>query len=191
MTEMLNRNWADELNGKTSEEAYDIFLTHYNNAVEQCVPKSNMTINNKYTKPVWMKNATLKTIKKKHHALVRFLNTKQEEDETKYKELRNQVTHKVREDRIEYESKVAAETKENINAFWKYANSHRKTRTPIPNLKLYNGTFASTDEQKAEALNRQFASVFTNEDMDHLPEPENLEVHTPLDTKLITDDGTK
>jgi hypothetical protein len=58
----------------------------------------------------------------------------------------------------------------------------------MPNLRLYNGTFASTDEQKAEALNRQFASVFTNEDMDHLPEPANLEVHTPLETILITDD---
>ena len=83
----------------------------------------------------------------------------------------------MRADRKDYEERLANEIKENVNAFWKYVNNTKKTRSTLPNLKQSNGTFTSSDEQKAEALNNQFASVFTMEDLNNMPNKESLNIH--------------
>ena len=191
MRTMLNKEWRTELEGKSPEDAYTTFLTHYNQAVEECVPKSFTTVSNKYIKPVWMKSATLKLIKKKHHCHIRLLNTKAEVDKENYKVIRNQVTHKVKEDRTNFESRLAREVKENTKAFWRYVNSAKKTRSSIPNLKRTDGIFTSSDQQKADALNQQFASVFTTEDLSNLPQAEPLDLQHLLENIDITEDKVK
>ena len=149
MKQMLQVDWEAELQGKTAEEAYNTFLTRYNTAVEECVPKSTTTVSNKYVKPIWMKSDTLKLIKKKHNSHTRYLNTKQPTDYDNYKVIRNKVTHQVKEDRKNFEERLAREVKENARVFWKYVNSAKKTRSSIPNLRRTDGTFSSSDQQKA------------------------------------------
>ena len=92
MRQMLNIDWKSEIQDKSPEEAYNIFLNKYNQAVEECVPKSSTKTSNKYEKPIWMKSETLKLIKKKHNSLTRYLNTNQQQDYDRYKEIRNKVT---------------------------------------------------------------------------------------------------
>ena len=148
-------------------------------------------VDNKYTKPIWMKAETLKLIKKKHHAHIRLLNTKTRSDKDAYKLLRNQVTHKLSEDRLNFEVKLAKEVKENTKAFWRYVNSTKKTRTPIPDLKRKDGTFTSSDQQKADALNEQFASVFTMEDQENFPQAEELNLQHLLEEINVTETQVK
>ena len=188
---MLNKDWELELTNKTPNEAYNKFLMYYNKAVEECVPTSYTTTSNKYIKPLWMRGNTLKQIKKKHHLLIKYLNTKRKEDNKIYKETRNDVTHKLRRDRQEYEKKLSEEVKQNVNAFWKYANSMRKTRTTIPDLKRKDGSLTKTDKEKAETLNQQFTSVFTKEDVDNIPEMEDKQLIDSLDSIMVTEDMVK
>ena len=53
--------------------------------------------------------------------------------------------------------------------FWKYVKSLCEDRTGIAPLK-FNSMTVSSSEDKAEVLNNQFYSVFTDEDISHIPE---------------------
>ena len=191
MRQMLNIDWKSEIQDKSPEEAYNIFLNKYNQAVEECVPKSCTKTSNKYEKPIWMKSETLKLIKKKHNSLTRYLNTNQQQDYDRYKEIRNKVTHKVKEDRMDFENRLAREVKENVRAFWNYVNRSKKTRSSIPDLRQADGTFSTSDQQKAAALNHQFASVFTIEQIDNMPHASDLNIEHLLDNITVTEDKVK
>ena len=51
----------------------------------------------------------------------------------------------------------------------KYANTSLKVKNGISKLVLGNGNTAETDEQKSQALNLFFYSVFQNETLDNIP----------------------
>ena len=53
--------------------------------------------------------------------------------------------------------------------FWKFINSQKKDSAGIPTLKTEEG-LATTSARKAEALNRQYQSVFKEEDTTSFPE---------------------
>ena len=183
---LMTSNWDEKFLNKTPEEAYTVFLEIYNNAVAESIPSTFISTSTRYVKPPWMKPSTLKLVKKKHNLLIRFLNTKQQRDKEAYNKIRNQVAHQTSADRSNYENKIAQETKENVNAFWRYVNSNRKCKTSIPDLKKPDGSKAVTDEDKAEVLNAQFSSVFTAEDLSNLPEARPLNLIQQLDSIAIT-----
>lgn len=184
--EIMDRNWEEDFTGKSPEDAYNLFLQVYNRAVKESVPTTYVSTSSKYVKPPWMRPSTLKLIKKKHHMLIRFLNTRTEIDREAYKKIRNDVSRQVTVDRISYESNIAEETKGNVNAFWRYVNSKRKSRKSIPDLIKPDGSKATTDSQKAEVLNAQFSSVFTAEDTNNLPEPPQVNILKDLSFCTIT-----
>ena len=174
-------DWENELQGKNSKEAYDLFLSKYNEAVDLYVPKTTVTTTDKYIKPVWMKQATLNLIKRKKHAHIKYLNTRARYDNYAYKSLRNQVTSATRRDRIAFERNISKEIKNNNKLFWRYVNSQRNTKTTIPDLKRKDGSLTSDDREKAELLNDQFCSVFTNEDTSNIPDIDPLPTNTKLE----------
>lgn len=62
--------------------------------------------------------------------------------------------------------------KTNPKAFWKYANSSLKSRRGLGILKNELGEIAETDDQRAKLLNEYFYSIFTQEDLQHIPDLE-------------------
>ena len=95
---------------------------------------------------------------------VRYMNTKHPNLWEVYKTARNTVSHAIMADRRRYERGIALEIRHNVKAFWKYVNKNKKLRKKIPNLLRKDETLACTDKEKADALNSQFQSVFTQED---------------------------
>ena len=184
---IINEDWDQILLNKSPEEAYTAFLKVYNRAVEEAVPITYTSVSTKYIKPPWMKPSTLQLVKKKHNLLTRYLNTRRDADKDAYRAIRNQVAHQTTSDRIRYEERIAAETKENVNAFWRYVNSNRKKRKSIPDLIKTDKSKATTDLEKAEVLNSQFSSVFTSEDLSTLPEFPEVNILKTLDTISITE----
>ena len=53
--------------------------------------------------------------------------------------------------------------------FWRYVKQFKKDNTGITVLKK-DGRSATSPQQKAEMLNAQFSSVFTEEDTENLPQ---------------------
>ena len=81
--------------------------------------------------------------------------------------------------------------KKNPKKFWQYANSKRKTKSGISELKYKkeNGeeNKTSTDKEKAEVLANFFSSVFTNEPDGEIP---NIEPITRLLGKSLSRKGS-
>ena len=74
----------------------------------------------------------------------------------------------------------------NPKSFWRYVNSHMKTRSGIDSIRCPNGSTATSDQEKVELLNSYFASVFTDENLASFPLLES-EVSVPkLEDIIIT-----
>ena len=71
-----------------------------------------------------------------------------------------------------FEKKLAKHLKIAVKTFWRHGNNGVKVRIPVGELEREDGTFATTDTQKAEVLNQFFTSVFTIEDKENMPNME-------------------
>ena len=80
-----------------------------------------------------------------------------------YCNVRNELRYMTRSLRRDYEYKLASNHTVNVKQFWKYVNSHLKTRSSISALKWPDNSVTHSDQEKSELFNDFFASVFTKE----------------------------
>ena len=87
-----------------------------------------------------------------------------------------------------YQNKLLCDDS-NVNwkKFWKYIKSICKDQHGIAPL-IVDGTIINNSKDKAEALNCQFQSVFTREDLTHLPSCNDL-LHSVICDIIISVDG--
>jgi len=57
----------------------------------------------------------------------------------------------------------------NLITFYRYANSKVKSQTRFPDMKCDDGTEVTGNKDKAELFNKFFSSMYTVEDMAHIP----------------------
>ena len=134
--------------------------------MEGSVPKK---ILGKKRKSIYLSQETIKLKDKKAKLWTRYKNTKGNYDLMLYKRAKNKLRSLTRTQRITFERKLANDVKKEPKKFWAYVKSRTKSRSKIPCLRTKE-TNASTAEEKAEALNEFFSSVFTNENLDNIPE---------------------
>ena len=181
----MNQDWDSIMMNKSAEECYNTFLDYYNEACRLFIPTERIFRNNRYNKPIWMKPSTLNLIKRKRRCHIKFLNTRSPIDKLAYNTIRNEVTASTRRDRLAFERNISKEIKNNNKLFWRYVNSQRKSKANIPDLERPDGSMATSDEEKAEILNNQFASVFTQEDLINIPDFDPHPFSSTLSTVLI------
>ena len=81
---------------------------------------------------------------------------------------------------------VAASLNDSPKSFWSYIRALHREDTCIPTLRTSSGLPATSDCAKANVLNEQFQSVFTDEDMQNLPSckklfPDMTEINFDID----------
>jgi hypothetical protein len=183
-------NWT-KLEGLNVTNAWDYLVDNIHNAMDKNIPKSkpfNAALCKKKRKPLWMCNEALAKVKKKYHAWKRYTTTKHYIDYQAYIKLRNEATKGVRSAKRQFERKLAQEIKENTKGFWNYVRSNTKVKSGISDLSKDDGTKTSCDEEKAEVLNSFYASVFTQEDVNIIPEPDTKFVGEPLMDAVILEE---
>src|SRR3981081_3032740 len=92
------------------------------------------------------------------------------ESEMEYKEIRNEVMSKIRQAKSFYEEMIAEKIKSDPRSFYSYVRKKSKVRARIGPLKSMEGLMVKEEDGMANMLSAYFASVFTKEDMDDLPE---------------------
>jgi len=104
-----------------------------------------------------------------------------------YSNLRNVINNEIKHRQESYQNNLF-DGENAKKKFWKYIKTLRKDSTGIPPLRLKNQLITDAQE-KADALNDQFYSVFTDEDLsEKIPESTDTEVssHIPLISFSVT-----
>ncbi len=93
-----------------------------------------------------------------------------------FKKERNLVSRLVKQSHSSYLNDViGASLDTNPKKFWSYVRTSKSESSGIPPLK-FNDKLCVSDKSKADALNSQFHSVFTRE---NVPIPKKVNLHTP------------
>jgi len=74
----------------------------------------------------------------------------------------------------------------NSKKFWSFIKSKRKDQCEVP-LLVYNGVTHTDNLTKADILNKQFASVFTNKDTLYIPKLQGVPYPTILSIQIYQD----
>ena len=158
-------------NEKNSEELWGLLKSKLLELRNKYVPKQQST------KPSWKDiggfpiDKTLKeAIRQKHsshrHWISAIGRAHAGNSRLKYARARNKVTKLMRQAKRKFESNIARDSKTNPKAFWSHVRSKLKTKRGVAPL-LENpkdkNSIKFSDEEKANILQKQFASVFTRE----------------------------
>ena len=167
MAEMVREVPWERMNEMNLADSYSFFSANLNRLISACVPKQ---VAQKKKKNLYMTREALSLKKKKKRLWKKYARTKNIVDHGRFARVRDKLRALTRSLRRDYEKQLAEEVKTNPKAFWRYANSRRKTRTRVEDLKRQDGSMASSEKEKAELLSAFFSSVFTNEDVSVVPQ---------------------
>ena len=174
------------------EEGWRYLEDNITTAMNKSIPKSNRNEgpHNRSNIPMWMNNTALVKVKSKNEAYKCYRNTMDVKDYEKYAKSRNQARWECRKAKKIFERTLAKEAKRNPKAIFSYVNSKLKTKTGIADLDIETGK-ATTDSEKAEALNEFFSDTFTEEDTSNIPSFHTEGIRKPLEELKITEEKVK
>ena len=166
------------------QQAYDIFMNTLQQAVGRSIPKSRP----RRFKNLYMNGTAARLKHEKNIKWKKYIHSQDPVDYARFCQVRNKLRSLTRKLRACFEQKLATEIKQNPKAFWKYSNSRLKTKLGIESIRDDDGNLSFSDEGKAVALNRYFASVFCDENLATIPDFTPL--HQPLDIEdlVVTKD---
>ena len=164
--EFANHKW--NLQEKNPNEICNTIKEVIRESMDRNIPKVKQS--KKRYQPKWLDNKTLRKIKKKHRLFKRFLITKEGIDYLRFIEARRKCKRAIKTAKREYEKKIAKHSKHNPRQFWNFVNDKLKVNSNISPLDKKDGSKATSDEDKANVLNEYFASVFTKENLNNIPD---------------------
>ncbi len=128
----------------------------------------------------WVTKEIKRLLRKKNRLYKRGKILQEPETWAKFRHIKSMVQRKIRQARWDHVNDIVNQEGDKARkGFWRYVKQLKKDNTAIAVLKKEDVT-ATTPIEKAELLNNQFSSVFTDEDADFVPQ---------LDTDKVTDIG--
>ena len=164
---LKNVDW-NEMDGLDTENSWKFFMSKVNYCIEKHVPVRRA--NAKFKKPKWMDQYCVRKVKKKYHAWKRFTFSHSYVDYENYCKLRNSASKAVRFAKKRYQRGIAESVKISPKTFWSHVKEETKSKSNIGDIKDKHGNIKTEDVDKAEILNDFFASVFTVEGNEEMPE---------------------
>jgi len=168
ISDLHDRDWDKEFNGKSVEEMWELFLRSVlasrdrHILLKECREKSDKG---------WMKPKIRKMISKRNKKWKRFSESPSFESKLRYNTIRNKVTREIRRAKEEQEKKIAEKIKVDPKSFYAYVRNNSQTKVKVGPLSGDQGQVVSDNLEMAKILNKFFSSTFTKEKLTNLPEP--------------------
>ena len=176
-------DWLDIMEPMDTQEAWEFFKTVFQDIIDKYVP---ITTGVQKKRNIYMSPEAFSLKKKKRKLWKSYTLSRTDHDYKAFKEARNKLRCLTQNLRIHHEQDIISNIRRNPKSFWRYINSHMKTRSGIDSIQRPDGSTATSDQEKAELLNSYFASVFTDENQVSFPSIES-EVSVPkLEDIIIT-----
>ncbi len=179
-------DWQTELNSFDNvDDQWNFFRQKIIDTTTLHVPKRKPPKFNT-NQPGIFNEKILKSIRKKHRAWQRYMETKDGEKYIEYCRVRNKVKTMTRQAKIKLEKSISDQAKTNPKSFWKYTKSKLKTKDNIPDLDIPNTNNITTknDQEKADVFQKFFSSVFIKDTDNSHPLP-NITIRTATHMEKI------
>lgn len=167
VTQAFREEYLTTANCHTVNENWLKFKNHLNTVMNEYVPCK--TTNTKFSLP-WINSSIKRLSRKKQRLYKKWKKSQRQEDEMAFKEAKKEVKKQVRKGHWDHVNKLLKEGFDNKDSkpFWRYIKSKRQENVGIAPLKE-DGVLHTNAKEKAEILNRQFYSVFTQDNGEELP----------------------
>ena len=143
------------------EEAWSLWKDMFFGAADAAIPKVRWR---RSRMKHWFSYETIHLIRLKHRLYNRMIKSPTSDViRSRYKRISNLVRSQTRKDTENYVSTLSKSYFDSPKIFWRWFNSFKGNRTPIPPLS-HNDAFITEDSHKAEAFNAYFGSFFTVDD---------------------------
>ena len=180
-------NWTELLNSTFQEDYATFFGILERIMLEETPLRTPRSVK----KNLYMTREANRVKSQKNRLWKKYTATKSTFDSSKYKECKNKLRALTRRLRRDFERSLSANSKHKPKLFWNYAKSRIKSRESISSLKREDGTTATSPADKAETLNKFFASVFTLENLHIIPTAPTYNFDNILRTISITPEIVK
>jgi hypothetical protein len=179
-------NWEQKLNG-TVEQDWESFKNKLHECVAKFVPLRRIPKNQK---PKWLSREIVKLLRRKRAAWKDYRLYGTHEHSERYKKVEKEVKVKIKKAKRKLERELARGEDKNNRKFATYIKSKTKAKTTIGPLKDNNGKITHDNQEMANILNSFFATVFTRENRNNVPE-KRRETDKNLSDIVITVDLIK
>ena len=178
-------NYLNNLNIETAminldcNESWTLFKDSVVTGIDKFVPKQRRRQN---SRPVWMKQDVIRLCRQKRRRFAIYCQDRTAENLTIYKKVEKKCRYAVRRAKRNFEKKISQDT--NKKSFNAYLRSKTKAKSNIGPLKV-NGNVIADSSSMATILNDYFASVFTRDHDDIIPDIPNQQFSHELNTRII------
>ena len=170
MRKYLNQTkWEDIFEGcEDCEEMWKILKGVHVELIKLFVPTK--TRKRKSSLPVWWNRKIQSLLKKRLKWWKRYKVSYGREDFNQYTTAQRDTCKEVRRAKRLYENKIANNIQTDPTLYYRYARSKMDVKYGIGPLTDEDGNVISDNKDMAQVLNQYFNTVFTDENMDNIPE---------------------
>ncbi|KAL8604168.1 hypothetical protein ACOMHN_047380 [Nucella lapillus] len=170
------------------ETAWRGFSKRVQKTIDKNVPSK--TTQGRYSYP-WIDTSLRRAIRRKQRAHTKARKTGKKRDQDRYKRLQQEVKDNIKKASHHYlDTVVTDDFKTNSKKLWAYVKSKGQESQGVSPLKNTEGYLKSDNCSKAEILNNQFKSVFTEEDLSHMPNKGDSP-YQAMDDITVTEKGVQ
>ena len=163
LSEFVSGFIAENTTSSSVQQMWDDFKTNCIDCLELVPYKYSST---RFSQP-WVTSNTKRICRKKKRAYNKARSSGSVVHWNNYKELKRTAQRQCRKAYYDYVSRLF-DSRSNSKKFWSFIKGRRKDNTGVTSLSV-GGTTVTDDTSKANALNNQFASVFTRENVSTVP----------------------
>ena len=173
---ILHRDMSDMLTASV-DKLWTMFTKHLSDLMHAHIPTK--TLKGRKMKKPWIDRKVRTAIRKKARLYTRMKKTKKQQDIRKYRQCKGDVQKLERQAYFSYINNIIEVNEDHDDKpskqkrFWSYIKSLRKDNTGISPLKD-KGRLFNAPKDKANILNRQYQSTFTQEDTNQVPSPSGI-----------------
>src|SRR5664279_4430911 len=162
--ELGNVDWNAELQPMPIADCWRIFKQKIQDIEKRYIPIKTSKKSH-HRKPMWLTHRAIQSVRRKHRVYKKYKKT----DHPAYIAATKRANTELKKAKINFETKLASNIKEDKKSFYAYVRSKCKARVRIGSIVNKNGEEIEDLTETAEEFNEYFSSVFTEEDTSNVP----------------------
>ena len=167
--ELQTVDWDSILQPLPVVECWKTFREIIDSVESKYIPTKSVS-SSKIKKPVWMTHKALKSVKRKYRVYSKYKSRDHPACVSAAKKAKTDIKNAKRN----FECKLAQNIKKDKKSLFAYARSKSKVKTKVGPLVDSKGQAVTSNSEMAEEFNKSFASTFTEEDVNRVPDADEV-----------------